>query len=297
MTERVIFSDRAYAAIITETLEKITTETGGVFLGYYKDKTWYVIESIDPGPKSIFSSVTFEYDQEYINHLINKINKLYQSPLNLIGLWHRHPGSMDSFSSTDDGTNLKYAQINTYGAISAIVNIDPIFRITVYRVSPKFPHYARIDYDYGDKYIPKELMQYVATDELLRKMDRNFKSRLKKTEKQLVNLVKNILKKASVECYDETVLSLLHGKFSTPVSDNDIDEIIEELEEDVNYLAEISVNCGMSKTKDGILQLYGVEESGLRLWVVDIFKIYEQIYFCYDQKPFRYKQGLFRSFD
>ncbi|MCL2193530.1 MAG: hypothetical protein FWB78_09060, partial [Treponema sp.] len=67
MEQRVVFSERAYVAIMTETLSKIRTETGGVFLGHFEDDRWYVVESIDPGPKSIFSAAYFEYDEAYVN--------------------------------------------------------------------------------------------------------------------------------------------------------------------------------------------------------------------------------------
>lgn len=108
MPKCVVFSERAFTSILVETQEKIRTETGGVFLGYRKGDVWYVIESIDPGPNSVFQPAYFEYDQDYINHLINKVSRLYSLQLDLIGLWHRHPGSYDSFSGTDDGTNTKY---------------------------------------------------------------------------------------------------------------------------------------------------------------------------------------------
>ena len=51
---KVVFSDRAYAAVLAETTEKIKTETGGLFLGAVERDTWYIVETIDPGPKSIF---------------------------------------------------------------------------------------------------------------------------------------------------------------------------------------------------------------------------------------------------
>ena len=47
---KVVFSDRAFAAVMAETTEKIKTETGGLFLGSFEDGVWYVIEAIDPGP-------------------------------------------------------------------------------------------------------------------------------------------------------------------------------------------------------------------------------------------------------
>ena len=56
---KVIFSDRAFAAVMAETTEKIKTETGGLFLGSLEDDIWYIIESIDPGPKSIFEVAYF----------------------------------------------------------------------------------------------------------------------------------------------------------------------------------------------------------------------------------------------
>ena len=43
---KVVFSTRAFAAILAETTEKIKTETGGLFLGKYKDGIWYVVEAI-----------------------------------------------------------------------------------------------------------------------------------------------------------------------------------------------------------------------------------------------------------
>ena len=158
MLKRVVFSERAFVSILVETQENIQTETGGVFLGFREDNEWYVIESIDPGPNSIFKANYFEYDQDYVNHLINKISRLYDTQLDLIGLWHRHPGSFDSFSRTDDETNTKYAELNNKGAISALVNIDPKFRLTVYSVTLPL-EYKEIEYIVGNSYIPMKLLQ------------------------------------------------------------------------------------------------------------------------------------------
>ena len=154
----VIFSNRAYASVLSETTEKIQTETGGLFLGTVIDDVWYIIESIDPGPNSVFEVAYFEYDQAYTQHLIRKIANLYSSKLDLIGLWHRHPGSFDIFSQTDDGTNSKYASMREKGAISALVNIDPNFRITMYHVDQPC-RYTKIKYNVGDEYIPQKLLQ------------------------------------------------------------------------------------------------------------------------------------------
>ncbi len=159
---KVVFSTAAYAALLAETQEKIKTETGGVFLGSFQNDTWYIIETIDPGPNSVFRIDYFEYDQPYTTHLINKRARLYKSRLTLIGLWHRHPGSFDVFSMTDDGTNAKYAAIGPNGAVSMLVNIDPVFRLSVFHVglrSPGKPDYTLISYEVCDEHIPPELLE------------------------------------------------------------------------------------------------------------------------------------------
>ena len=155
---KVIFSNRAYMAIITETIEKIKTETGGIFLGCHDNDIWYVIEAIDPGPKSVFQVAYFEYDRKYTEHLINKIARMYQSKLTLIGLWHRHPGSLDQFSSTDAGTNSDYAKLSPDGAVSILVNVDPKFRMTPYHVAWPLK-YTRIAFEVGDDLIPEHLLR------------------------------------------------------------------------------------------------------------------------------------------
>ena len=94
---KAVFSNRAFTAVLAETTEKIKTETGGLYLGVFENDTWYIVEAIDPGPNSVFEIAYFEYDQPYTQHLIRKIANLYDSELQLIGLWHRHPGSFDVF--------------------------------------------------------------------------------------------------------------------------------------------------------------------------------------------------------
>ncbi len=164
-----IFSNRAFTAVMAETTEKIKTETGGLFLGTVENDTWYIIETIDPGPKSIFKVTYFEYDQKYTEHLINKIAKLYDKPLELIGLWHRHPGSFDIFSQTDDGTNAKYAKMRPQGAISGLVNVDPEFRFTMYHVNQPC-NYSKINYRVGDELIPEEYLKLKSQEKLKDKM-------------------------------------------------------------------------------------------------------------------------------
>ena len=163
---QLVFSDRAYVAILSEVSERIQTETGGVFLGCYENGTWYVIEAIDPGPKSVFQATRFEYDHEYIEHSINKTARIYQARLMLIGIWHRHPGSSDEFSLTDNETNSDYAKLSPNGAVSVLVNIDPAFRMTPYHVAWPLRH-TKITYKTGDDLIPEHLLQLKNTKQAL----------------------------------------------------------------------------------------------------------------------------------
>lgn len=154
---QVIFSSRAHAAIVAETHEQHPNETGGILLGHHRMGRWHVIEAIDPGPAARFTPTTFEYDTAYVTHLSRKVADLYEHPLSLIGLWHRHPGSFDRFSAEDDHTNRRFAQQSQAGAISCLVNLDPAFRITAYHV-PADLAYRRLPISVGNQAVPSALL-------------------------------------------------------------------------------------------------------------------------------------------
>jgi hypothetical protein len=155
---KVVLSSQVYLSMLSETYSFPKIETGGIFLGTIKDNVWYVIENIDPGyDKIVRHSAYFEYDVNYVNHVANVKNKLYLKELVLLGLWHRHPGSMDTFSGTDKETNNTFSEQLPEGAISALVNIDPNFRITMYYISKKYVC-SKIKYEVGDSKIPQELL-------------------------------------------------------------------------------------------------------------------------------------------
>lgn len=163
---RVILSSKAYLSIVAETYERFGTETGGILLGKRIGDVWYVIENLDPGPNSIFRSSYFEYDTPYVNHLANKIARFYKNEIELLGLWHRHPGSFDSFSSTDDGTNSKYASQSSFGAISGLVNLDPRLRLTMYHVSMPLK-YDKVQVSIGDDLVPPHLLALKTIEDFL----------------------------------------------------------------------------------------------------------------------------------
>lgn len=158
----VVFSNKAYNAIIRETFEKEPIETGGILLGHIVDDTWVVMEVLPPGKHSIFQLAYFEYDEEFVNYLAHSVANQYKKPLSLLGLWHRHPGSMDTFSGTDDQTNRTFAGQLSKGVISGLVNVDPRFRFTMYYLDRELdngtgrPPYEKVDIEVGDDIIPSD---------------------------------------------------------------------------------------------------------------------------------------------
>lgn len=154
--QTIIFSDKAYNAIIDETFRKDPIETGGILLGHVLDNgLWVVMEVIPPGIDSVHQYAYFEYDEKFVNYLAESVATKYENKLDLLGLWHRHPGSMDTFSGTDDGTNRIFASLKSCGAISGLVNVDPNFRLTMRHVSNPL-QYDIVDFEVGDDLIPKD---------------------------------------------------------------------------------------------------------------------------------------------
>ncbi|MDE6668381.1 MAG: Mov34/MPN/PAD-1 family protein [Muribaculaceae bacterium] len=159
----IVFSNKAYNAIIRESFDKDPVETGGILLGHVLDNgVWIVMEVLPPGINSIFQYAYFEYDEAFVNYLAQSVANQYKRPLDLLGLWHRHPGNIDIFSTTDDGTNLTFARQNPAGVISGLVNIDPCFRLTMYHLdcpthrSIGRPDYSVVEIEVGDDIIPEE---------------------------------------------------------------------------------------------------------------------------------------------
>lgn len=285
---KVVFSDRAFAAIMTETTEKIKTETGGLFLGSFEDGIWYVIEAIDPGPKSIFEVAYFEYDQQYTQHLINKIANLYDKKLTLIGLWHRHPGSFDQFSSTDDGTNSKYARMRKEGAISALVNIDPKFRLTMYHVDQPC-RYSVIEYDVGNHLIPDEMLRY-------------------KSPEKFANLMAGIISdeykdfhpSVSLNGFLKTVLPYMKriklNEVFTEVKDRNIatERILDELVEDSAFLVD---DQGIEYSISQVDQFICLSQDAIDVSVKLYFRYISEndiVVFSYNNECYLYENNAFR---
>jgi integrative and conjugative element protein (TIGR02256 family) len=151
----VLFSQRALAAIVAETAEHHPDETGGILLGHWHADRWIVLEAIDPGPGAVRSACAFSYDVAYVNHLAAQLSRLYRQPLHRIGLWHRHPGSFDQFSADDDSTNREFAALSPHGALSCLVNLDPLFRLTAMHV-PSDLLYRKLSWRCADQLLPPQ---------------------------------------------------------------------------------------------------------------------------------------------
>ncbi len=292
----VVFSKRAMTSLLVETREKITTETGGVFLGRYESGVWYVVEAIDPGPKSVFEPAYFEYDRDYIDHLINKISRLYREQLDLIGLWHRHPGSMDVFSRTDDGTNTKYANLSEFGAISGLVNIDPEFRLTLYHVRLPLA-YEKIKYTVDDERIPESIRELKDPADYAKQLGKiQTAMKMKKNnsfsalfgrgkQKDAISTIHEFLKKRT---FSDTVPQEIRGY----EGELPIENILEEIEQDLTYFEEHGTDYSVSIGESGLLDL--VIRSGKDNMRISFGTDKEsRVTFTYNELIYKYQKGLF----
>lgn len=289
---KVIFSNRAYAAVMAETTEKIQTETGGLFLGAVENDIFYIVEAIDPGPDSIFEVAYFEYDQQYTQHLINKIANLYQKRLDLIGLWHRHPGSFDVFSSTDDGTNAKYARMRPEGAVSALVNIDPDFRLTVYHVGQPC-RYRNISYEVGDDKIPEKYLKL--------KTPQQYKSMMRRA--MFPETARDLLEPSiSLDSFMKTIKPLFKANvydkgIGAPSSaDNTVrDKIIQNLLTDILFLSdEVGIKMSVAQS-DNAVALVQDTVDGIKKLFFGYSEKEDAFFFQYNGEKYIYQDGLLKK--
>lgn len=150
---KIAISDRAYTSIIAEALSRAPDETGGILLGIIDKDTWYVVEATDPGLSTFHNCVHHEMDEQYLNHIYPVISRLYEKDLWLLGLWHRHPGILNTFSDDDKRTNMNYAEAIGKGCISFLLNFVPDAQLTCYYLDDKGTgSYYKPKVKIGDKY-------------------------------------------------------------------------------------------------------------------------------------------------
>lgn len=182
----VVLSDRAYRAIIAETAEFSPAETGGVMIGNLDSGIWYVVDCLDPGFSTVNNYAYFNYQMEYVNHLFKKTGRLYENPLTIEGIWHRHPGKMDYFSSTDyDSIRKLVMNDSTFGMVFMLVTVAPEFEMTFYYVDKQLRMF-KVPFAVGDKYVVDDFLRLKSPEKLFRPEGPN--SRLKKLQEAPENL-------------------------------------------------------------------------------------------------------------
>lgn len=101
-------SRRAQAAIEVELSRFPEAETGGLLLGYSKEgNSILILEATDSGYRDVIhEGGCFQYDIAYEEHLCSFLSQLYQPPLQLVGVWHKHnsvhANNIIPFSSADE---------------------------------------------------------------------------------------------------------------------------------------------------------------------------------------------------
>ena len=218
----VVFSDKAYNAIIRETFEWDPVETGGILLGHVlHNGYWIVMEVLPPGygegreGDNVYHEMAyFEYNRKFVNYLAKSVAEQYEIPLELLGLWHRHPGGMDHFSGTDDGTNSSFAAQNPHGVISGLINVDPQLRMTMYYLAHSDartygrPNYQRVDVEVGSDLIPEEyfkLRYYQGEERDLHPYAPHRTNRPVRTPQQIYNAPAQELQTSQVRTSDEHI--------------------------------------------------------------------------------------------
>lgn len=179
---KIVISDRAYTAIVAEALSRDPLETGGILLGHYKNGVWYVVESTDPGITTMHTTVHHEMDDKYHNHLYPVISRLYEEELVLLGLWHRHPGSLNTFSQDDNNTNTEYAKAVGNGTISFLLNFVPNAELTCYYLNHKGEGaYYKPKVLIGDKYFAGTNYLELASENTLMRKKKQLQTEIKES--------------------------------------------------------------------------------------------------------------------
>ena len=176
---KIIISDRAYISIIAEALSRDPDETGGILMGIIDKDIWYVVEATDPGLSTFHNRVHHEMDEKYHNHIYPVISRLYEQDLCLLGLWHRHPGTMNTFSNDDNRTNTSYSEAIGNGTLSFLLNFVPDAQLTCYYLDDKgMGSYYRPEVKIGDKY-------FKGTDYLVLADEKTLVARKKQMQREI----------------------------------------------------------------------------------------------------------------
>lgn len=98
-----IISRRAAASMLSEIERYPDTETGGVILGIRTDKNDFMIaEAIDAGQNAVHEIGKLVCDIDSMNHMIKAVSGIYETDIEIIGVWHKHNNCCNPPFSDED---------------------------------------------------------------------------------------------------------------------------------------------------------------------------------------------------
>ncbi len=142
----VTFSARSLALIQYELSLFPDLETGGILLGHIDKSIINVIEAIDGGfDNAVRKTGSFQYDSKYVEHVANHVRILYNPPLELVGVWHKHNHSLDpGLSFSDESIGREMRRITNQDCISVLFqkhgSFGEEYLVKVFQINSKFNH-------------------------------------------------------------------------------------------------------------------------------------------------------------
>lgn len=88
--EKIIYNNEAINLFETELKKFTSLETGGVLMGYVKNKTVFIEKVSSSGPKAIHEPFYFKADPDFIDMYIDMEIANSDGKLRYIGEWHSH---------------------------------------------------------------------------------------------------------------------------------------------------------------------------------------------------------------
>ena len=120
----VVLSPLAWALMVSQSCVANPNETGGALLGYRDGTTVHVTVALPSGPRSQASPVMLKYNEEFQNYVFGVITELMGQKGGLLGLWHRHPGSLDRFSGVDAVAHEQFGKVLNGEVLSLLITLD-----------------------------------------------------------------------------------------------------------------------------------------------------------------------------
>jgi integrative and conjugative element protein (TIGR02256 family) len=98
-SHQITLSRQAYDVIVRESLRVNGTETGGVLLGFVKNR--HVVMAGGPGSRADLAFGHFTSDPEHDQRLLAEAKRRWGGSVQVLGWWHLHPKGMPRPSGGD----------------------------------------------------------------------------------------------------------------------------------------------------------------------------------------------------